>query len=74
LYQKSAKIRTFLDHSGVPVARIYQILSFVLLFIIVSLIRDGKNAELLEGGAALLFFLIIRYPKNKEIFDPAHRL
>lgn len=74
LHQKSAKIRAFLDHSGVPVARVYQILSFVLLFIIVSLIRDGKNAELLECGAALLFFLIIRFPKNKEVFDPAHRL
>jgi hypothetical protein len=56
------------------VARVYQIISFVLLFIIVSLIRDGKNAELLECGAALLFFLIIRFPKNKQVFDPAHRL
>ncbi|WP_276503753.1 hypothetical protein [Terrimonas pollutisoli] len=68
LYQKSHVVRKFLDASGVPIPRLYQVTGFALIFILTSLIRDGKNAELLECCGALLVFLIILYPKNEEIF------
>lgn len=68
LYQKNSAIKKFLDASGVPVPQLYQVLAFIIVFALTSLIKHGKNAELLECGGALLFFLIVRYSKNREIF------
>lgn len=68
LYQKSNAVRKFLDGSGVPIPRLYQVIGFALASVLPSLIRHGKNAELLECCGSLLVFLIILYPKNKEIF------
>jgi hypothetical protein len=70
VYEKSRGFRNFLDRSAVPIPRLYQVVSFIALFIIVSLLRHEKNAELLECGAALLFFLIVRFPKNYLVFTP----
>ena len=69
LYQKSKSVRKILDKSAVPVPQFYQVLAFVTVFMLTNIIRDGKNAELLECCGALLFFLIVRYPKNREIFS-----
>lgn len=68
LYQKSPAIRSFLDRSGVPIPRFYQIAGFVLVFALTSLIDDGKRAELLECVGAMLVFLILMYPLNKTVF------
>jgi hypothetical protein len=68
LHQKSSAVKKFLDASGVPIPQLYQVLAFLIVFALTSLIKHGKNAELLECGGALLFFLIVRYPKNREIF------
>jgi len=70
VYQKSLPIKKFIDRSGVPVARVYQVIAFLLLFILTSLLRHEKNSEMLECGAASLFFLIVLFPKNKYIFSP----
>ena len=74
IYEKNRSIARFFNRSAVPIPRVYQIISFILLFIITTLLQHEKRAELLECGTALLFFLIIRYPKNTEAFDPARRL
>ena len=70
VYQKSLAVKRFIDRSGVPVARVYQVIAFLLLFILTSLLRHEKNSELMECGAASLFFLIVLFPKNKYIFGP----
>ncbi|MER3498607.1 MAG: hypothetical protein C4308_08240 [Chitinophagaceae bacterium] len=69
LYQKNSSLKKLVNNSGVPVPESYQIIAFVLLFIIVSLLRHEKNAEILECGTAVFLFLIIAYPKNKEVFQ-----
>ena len=69
LYQRNNRVRKFLDSSAVPVPQAYQVIAFVIVFLSTTLIKHGKNAELLECAGALLFFLIMRYPKNKEIFQ-----
>ena len=74
LYQKNNAIKKFINASGVPVPRLYQVIGFLLVFALTSLIPHGKQAELLECDGALLFFLIILYPKNKEIFIPGRSL
>ena len=68
LYRKNAWWKNFLDRSAVPVARLHQIIAFALAIIAAQLIPDGKNAELLECGAALIFFLIVQFPLNRAVF------
>jgi len=71
LYQKSAVIKKVLDTSAVPVPRLYQVIGFLLVFGLTSLIHHSKSPELLECCGALLFSLIVCYPKNKEVFKVA---
>jgi len=68
LYQKNSVVKKMLDVSGLPVPQLYQVLGFFIVFMVISFLKHGKNAELLECGGALLFFLIVRYSKNREIF------
>lgn len=68
LYRYSGKLRYFIDNSGIPVPRFYQVASILLVFGITSLLAHEKRAELLEAGIGLLFFIIIRYPRNKGTF------
>lgn len=72
VYQKNEKIKKWIDNSGIPVAQFYQVIAIAVLFILVELIHHGKNAEILEAGIALLFFLIIKYPRNSSIFQKNH--
>ncbi|MET0636342.1 MAG: hypothetical protein ABWZ25_09970 [Chitinophagaceae bacterium] len=68
LYNSKEGFRKFINRSGIMIPRLYQIISIGLLFVLTEIIRHGKRAEILEAGIALLFFLIVLYPKNKEIF------
>lgn len=68
LYRYSARIRNLVDRSGIPLPRLYQVISILLLFVITELLHHEKKAEMLEAGIALLFFLIIRYPGNPYMF------
>lgn len=69
LYRYSGKLRSFIDSSGIPVPRVYQVVSILLLFGITSLLAHEKRAELLEAGIGLLFFIIIKYPRNSNTFE-----
>jgi hypothetical protein len=69
LYKTRTGIKNFIDKRGIPVPKPYQILSFLLLFGLSQLLRHDRNAELLECGFAALFFLIIAFPLNKELFE-----
>jgi cytochrome bd-type quinol oxidase subunit 2 len=68
VYQKNQAVKNFFDRSAVPIPRLYQVISFIALFIVVELLPHEKKAELLECGTGLLFFLIVRFPKNEFIF------
>ncbi len=69
LYKRNARIKAWADSWGIMIPRNYQIIAFLLLFATTALLKHEKNAEVLECGAGLLFFLIVRYPFNKEIFS-----
>ncbi len=71
LYKRNKRIQKFLNASAIPIPQVYQVIGFILVLVFTSLIPHGKNAELLECGGSLLFFLIVRYPQNKEIFNRA---
>jgi hypothetical protein len=71
VHAKNKSLKNFLDKSAVPVARVSHIVAFLIMAAITTIVPHAKNAEMLECGAALLFFLIIRFPKNIEAFDTA---
>lgn len=68
LYVKWSKFKQFVNYSGIPVPRVYHSAGILVTFLLSEIIRDGKRAELLESGAALIFFLLLLYPMNGEIF------
>ncbi|RYY60625.1 MAG: hypothetical protein EOO05_09285 [Chitinophagaceae bacterium] len=68
LYRSKEGFRRFVDRSGIPVARLYQVISIGVLYGLTEIMRHGKRAEILEAGITLLFFIIVLYPSNKEIF------
>lgn len=68
LYVKLNKFKQFVNYSGIPVPRVYHAAAILVTFLLTEIIRDGKRAELLESGAALIFFLLLLYPMNGEIF------
>jgi cell division protein FtsW (lipid II flippase) len=73
LYRRYEGIKRWADGWGILIPQPYQIAAFLLLFVITALLRHDKNAELLECGGALLFFLIVRYPANAGIFNSERR-
>ena len=68
LYHNSEKIKHFVELSAIPVPRNYQIVSYIMLFIVIAIINDPRKWELLEMGGALLFLAIIYNPLNREDF------
>ena len=69
LYRYNNSVKDFVDRSGIAVPRVYHIISFLILFAISGLLKHDRNPELLECGAAALFFLIIYNPVNVGIFQ-----
>lgn len=69
IYFRNTAFKNFINRSGISIARLYQILGFLIVILLTSLIRHDKNPELLECGASLLFFLVISSPVNKKIFS-----
>jgi hypothetical protein len=68
LYSKNQKFKNFIDHAGIPVARLYQIIACAIVFVLPSLSPSEKRSELLEFGACFMFMLIVLYPQNREVF------
>jgi hypothetical protein len=68
LYRRKQWAQRFVRFWGVPLARPYQTLAAVLLFVTTQLLPHEKKAELLECGIAFLLFLVIAFPVNREDF------
>ena len=68
LYRRKQWAQRFVRFWGVPLARPYQTVAAVLLFVTTQLLPHEKKAELLECGIAFLLFLVIAFPVNREDF------
>ena len=71
LYRRKQWARRLVQFWGVPLPQPYQMVSAVVLFVITQLLPHEKKAELLECGIALLLFLVLAFPINKQDFTPA---
>lgn len=69
LYKRKAGMRRLVDGFGVPLPQPYQIAAFLVMFALVQLIPHmGKRDEISEEGTALLLYLIIAFPLNRQTF------
>lgn len=69
LYRRKQGFKNWINDWGIALPQTYQIIAFGLLFGITSAVPHEKNAELLECGAGLLFFLMMRYPFNRAVLE-----
>ena len=70
LYRRKQWARRLVQFWGVPLPQPYQTVSAVVLFVITQILPHEKKAELLECGIALLLFLVLAFPVNREDFRP----
>lgn len=69
LYRSKAAVKNFVDALAIPVAKTHHIVSYALLFGVISLVPSQKRGELLEFGGCFFFYMMIRYSANNEIFN-----
>jgi hypothetical protein len=68
LYRRKQWAKRLVQFWGVPLPQSYQTVSAVVLFVITQILPHEKKAELLECGIALLLFLVLAFPVNREDF------
>lgn len=68
LYNKNQSILKFIDWAGVPVAKLYQVICCIGIFILTPLTASIKGSELLEFGSCFMFMLIVSFPQNTYVF------
>lgn len=69
LYTRKNGIRKWADKLGIPIPQRYQIIAFLIFLTMTELTFSSKKGELLEFFGTFLLFLIVTYPKNKQIFQ-----
>ncbi|PCI03072.1 MAG: hypothetical protein COB81_04510 [Flavobacteriaceae bacterium] len=65
LYRKLQWVRTFLNQFSVPVATWSQVIAFLSLTAIITIMPSSRKWELYELGFGIIFFLIVYNPFNK---------
>jgi len=69
MYKRKPVLKRFLDRFAVPIAKPYQVVSYLVVLIVIQvLMDDSKRGELAEFAGSFLFLLNIAFPYNKEIF------
>ncbi len=69
LYKRKPAVATFLDRFAVPIAKPYQVLSYIVVIVLVQLLMvSSKRGEMSEFAGAFLFLLNISFPYNRELF------
>ena len=71
LYKRKPGLKGFLDRLAVPIAKPYQVISYLAVLVLIQVIfDDSKKGELAEFAGSFLFFLNIAFPYNRELFQP----
>ena len=68
VYRKNKGIKNWIDSWGIPLPKTYQVISFLLVFALTTLMRNEKSDELFECGIAAMIFLVLYAPLNSYIY------
>jgi len=68
LYRKIDRIEHLVNRFAIPIPRVFHIISYVILIILISIMDSSRKGELLEFGGCWIFLLMIFNPYNRKIF------
>jgi len=68
VYTKIDGIKHLVNRFAIPIPRVFHIISYIILIILVSMVDSSRKGELLEFGGCWIFLLMIFNPYNREIF------
>lgn len=69
LYKRNPGLKQFLDRLAVPIAKPYQVISYLAVIILLQgMLDDPKKGELVEFAGSFLFFINFAFPYNMELF------
>lgn len=68
LYRKFEGMKKLINRFGFPLPKYFHLAAYLLLAVLVALTKSSKHKELLELGGCWIFFMMILFPLNKEIF------
>ncbi len=69
LYRKFSRIKVLVDRWALPIPQTRHIVAYLILFGICSIMPSPKKGEILEFGGTFIFFILILFPLNREIYD-----
>ena len=70
LYKRKPGLRIFLDRFAVPIAKPYQVISYLVVLVLIQVIMaSSRRGELAEFAGSFLFLLNIAFPYNQELFS-----
>lgn len=69
LYRKYETVKKLINKWAIPIAQTRHIIAYLLLFAICLIIPSSKRGEILEFGGTFIFFILILFPVNRDIFD-----
>jgi hypothetical protein len=69
LYKRRPAVANFLDRFAVPIAKPYQVISYIVIIVLVQLLMvSSKRGEMSEFAGSFLFLLNIAFPYNHGLF------
>ncbi len=74
LYRKCSWCKKWINRLAMPLPTWLHIVSYLLVFGLSELTKSGKRGELLEFGGIWVFFLMLLYPLNREIYYQKEKL
>lgn len=69
LFHKYEKIKKLVNRWALPIPRVRHIVAYLILFALCSIMPSPKRGEILEFGGTFIFFILILFPVNREIYD-----
>lgn len=69
LYIQKRRVKALVDKFALPVPKLFHIVAYLFLALIVKFIDSGRKGEILEFGGCWIFLLMCFGPLNREIFS-----
>ncbi len=70
LYKRKPGMKLFLDRLAVPIAKPYQVVSYLVVIVLTQVVMaSSKRGELAEFAGSFLFLLNIAFPYNRGLFS-----
>ncbi|HAZ13992.1 MAG: ribose 5-phosphate isomerase B [Bdellovibrionales bacterium GWA2_49_15] len=69
IYRRREGFRKVVDNFGVPIAKKWHLLAYIIVFLLAYATGSHKKGELLEFAGVWIFFCLYFFPVNKSIFE-----